>query len=249
MNRIRQERIRAYIEDKNIATIKELQKLFPQVSLMTIHRDLDSLERQGVLVKHRGGVKSVKHFGDVEFNVRLKENNPGKLLMAKKAMTLLQPHSSVFLDAGTSNLFLAKNLPDINLNIITTSPGIALELCRLRNPVITLCGGALNRNNLAVSGHRTAEMLESINIDTAFIGVSGCSVDAGFTCGTEGDSYVKKLVIKKARTSVLMCGTEKLKCLMPYTFATMADVDYIVSDAPLPESYIKAARGAGVTLL
>lgn len=249
MNRIRQEKIINYVENKNIATIKELQKLLPDVSLMTIHRDLDALERQGVLAKYRGGVKSIKHLGDVEFNVRLKENNPGKLQMAKKAMSLLQPHSSVFLDAGTSNLFLAKNLPDINLNIITTSPGIALELSKLTNPVITLCGGSFNRNNLAVSGHQTIEMLEGINIDTAFIGVSGCSIEAGFTCGTEGDSFVKKLAIKKARTSVLMCGTEKLKCLMPYTFATMADVDYIVSDSPLPESYIKAAEEAKVTLL
>jgi len=249
MNRIRQERIRNYVESKNVATIKELQKLLPDVSLMTIHRDLDSLERQGVLAKYRGGVKSIKHFEDVEFNVRLKENNPGKLLMAKKAMTLLQPHSSVFLDAGTSNLFLARNLPDINLNIVTTSPGIAMELARLHNPVITLCGGSLSRNNLAVSGYRTLEMLGDINIDTAFIGVSGCSVDAGFTCGTEGDSLVKKLVIQKARTSVLMCGTEKLKCLMPYTFATMEDVDYIVSDSDLPESYIKLAAEKGVSIL
>ena len=185
----------------------------------------------------------------MEFNVRLKENNPGKIQMAKKAMSLLQPHSSVFLDAGTSNLFLAQNLPDINLNIITTSPGIALELSRLHNPVITLCGGSLSRNNLAVSGHKTIEMLESINIDTAFIGVSGCSLDAGFTCGTEGDSYVKKLVIKKARTSVLMCGTEKLKCLMPYTFASFSDVDYIVSDSDLPEAYVKKAKDSGVIIL
>ena len=49
MNRIRQERIRAYVENKNVATIKELQKLLPDVSLMTIHRDLDALERQGVM--------------------------------------------------------------------------------------------------------------------------------------------------------------------------------------------------------
>ena len=249
MNRIRQEKIRAYVENNNVATIKELQKLLPDVSLMTIHRDLDSLENQGVLAKYRGGVKSIKHLSDVEFNVRLKENNPGKLLMAKKALSLLQMHSSIFLDAGTSNLFLAKNLPDINLNIITTSPGIALELSKLRNPVITLCGGSLNRNNLAVTGHKTIEMLDEINIDLAFIGVSGCSLDAGFTCGTEGDSFVKKLVIKKARTSVLMCGREKLKCLMPYTFATMEDVDYIVSDSPLPESYVKIAEEKGVKLL
>ena len=46
-----------------------------------------------------------------------------------------------------------------------------------------------------------------------------------------------------------MCGREKLKCLMPYTFATMEDVDYIVSDSPLPESYAKKAEEKGVKLL
>ena len=249
MNRIRQERIKAYVESKNVATIKELQALLPEVSLMTIHRDLDVLENQGVLVKFRGGAKSVRHPGDVEFHVRMRENNQGKLAMAQKALTLLQPHSSIFLDASTTNLFLAQNLPDINLNIITTGPSIALELCRLHNPVVTLCCGTINRKNLAISGQNTLEMLESINIDSAFIGVSGCSMDAGFTCGMEGDMLVKRLAIRKARTSVLMCGKEKLKCLMPYTFAKMEDVDYIVSDEPMPETFAQAAKEKGVILL
>ena len=92
-------------------------------------------------------------------------------------------------------------------------------------------------------------MLEKINIDMAFIGVSGCSVDAGFTCGTEGDMLVKRLVIQKARTSVVMCTQEKLRCLMPYTFATMKDVDYLISDVPMPEPFQKAAREHGTILL
>lgn len=249
MFNIRQEQIRQYIEQKNIVTIKELQALFPNVTLMTIHRDLDALEAGGSVVKFRGGAKSVRHTGDVEFNVRMRENNAGKDAIARKALTLLQPHTSVFLDASTTNLALAKALPDINLNIFTTGPSIALELCRLHNPVVTLCCGTINRNNLAISGQNTLEMLEKINIDVAFIGVSGCSVDAGFTCGTESDMLVKRKVIQKARTSVMMCGHEKFTCLMPYTFATLQDVDYLVSDVPMPETFSRAANAAGVTLL
>lgn len=249
MNSIRRERIKEYIDNKDIATIKELQALLPDISLMTLHRDLDVLEQQGVLVKHRGGVRSVHRPGDLEFNVRLRDNNKGKVAMAQKALTLLKTHNCVFLDAGTSNLFVAQSLPDINLSVITTSPGIALEMCRLSNPAVTVCGGTLNRNNQSICGQNTLQMLENINIDIAFIGVSGCSADVGFTCGTEADMLVKKLVIEKARTSVLMCGTEKLKRLMPYTFATMADVDYIISDKPLPEEYVKHAEKHGVILL
>jgi len=249
MNQIRLERMKAYIEQKGVVTIKELQALFPEVSLMTVHRDLDMLMEAGSVVKFRGGAKSVRHNGDPEFNVRIGENNSGKFAIAQKAMELLQPHSSVFLDASTTNLMLARSLPDINLNIITTGPSIALELCRLHNPVITLCCGTVNRKNLALSGQNTLEMLDKINIDIAFIGVSGCSVEAGFTCGTEGDMLVKRKVIQKARTSVVMCTKEKLKCLMPYTFANFSDVDYLICDEPLPEMFQTAAKEAGLNIL
>ena len=249
MYSIRQEQMKEYIEQENVVTIRQLQSLFSDVSLMTIHRDLDTLEKDGVIVKFRGGAKSVRHTGDLEFNERMNTNNLGKNMMARKALELLQPHSSVFLDASTTNLALARVLPDINLNIFTTGPSIALELCRLHNPVVSVCCGTLSRKNMALSGQNTLEMLDKINIDRAFIGVSGCSVDAGFTCGTEGDMLVKRLVIQKARTSVLMCTQEKLRCLMPYTFATMKDVDYLISDVPMPEPFQKAAKEYNTILL
>ena len=249
MYSIRQEQMREYIEQKNIVTIKELQALFPNVSLMTIHRDLDALEHSGQVVKFRGGAKSVKLAGDPEFNVRMRENNAGKTAIAQKALKLIQPHTSIFLDASTTNLALARILSDINLNIVTTGPSIALELCRLHNPVVTLCCGTMNRKNLALSGQNTLQMLEGINIDLAFIGVSGCSAEAGLTCGTEGDMLVKRMVINKARTSVAMCGQEKFSCLMPYTFAQFSDVDYMISDEPVPETIAQAARQAGIKIL
>lgn len=249
MNRIRQEKIKEYIEKRSVATIKEIQELIPNVSLMTIHRDLDVLQAQGIIEKHRGAIRSIHHPGDIEFNVRMRENNDGKLIIAQKALSLIQPYSSVFLDASTSNLFLARNMPDINLNIITTGPGIAIELSRLHNPVVTMCSGIMNRKNLAVSGLNTLEMLEKINIDTAFIGVSGCSDDMGFTCGTESDMLIKQMVIKKARATILMCGSEKFNRLMPYTFATMKDADYIISDGPVPEKIQNAAKKENVIIL
>lgn len=249
MYSIRQEQMREYIEKKNFVTIKELQALFPDVTLMTIHRDLDALQQRGFVVKFRGGAKSVRLAGDPEFNVRMRENNEGKTVIAQKALELIQPHTAVFLDASTTNLALAKILPDISLNIFTTGPSIALELCRLHNPVVTLCCGTINRKNLALSGQNTLQMLEGINIDLAFIGVSGFSVDAGFTCGTEGDMLVKHLVIQKARTSVAMCGHEKFSCLMPYTFAKLEDVDYVICDEPVPQTLVSAAKNAGVNLL
>ena len=249
MNRIRQEQIKKFVESKNVATIKELQDLFPEISLMTLHRDLSTLEEMGIVTKFRGGVRSVRRLDDIEFNIRMKENTSGKLSMIKKAMKLLHPQSSIFLDTSTSNLILARNLPDMELNITTISPNIALELCRLKNATVNLCGGTINPRTLSVSGINTLETLKNINIDLAFIGVSGCSADIGFTCGTEADMQIKKLVIQKARTSVVLCEAEKFKRLMPFTFAEISDVDYIISDEALPENFVRKSEESGAKIL
>lgn len=249
MNRIRQEQMKKYIESKGVATVKELQELFHGVSLMTLHRDLSALEEMGIITKYRGGVRSVHQLDDVEFNIRMKENTAGKMSMMKKAMKLLHPHSGVFLDAGTSNIILARHLPDMDLNITTISPNIALELCRLKNSTVNLCGGTMNPRTLSVAGMNTLEHLERINIDLAFIGVSGCSCEDGFTCGTEADMMIKRLVIKKARTRVVLCGADKFKRLMPYTFAGISDVDYIIGDEQLPEDFIRKCEESGVKIL
>ena len=179
----------------------------------------------------------------------MQENTSGKSAIAQKAISLIRPNSSVFLDASTTNLMLARSLPDINLNIFTTAPNIAIELCKLQNPSITQCCGNLNRKTMSLSGQNTLDMLERINIDIAFIGVSGCNADAGFTCGTEGDMAVKAMVLRKARTKVLMCDKSKFSRLMPYTFARLEDVDCLISDAPMPPPFAQAARKVGVRLL
>lgn len=249
MNSIRQKSICDYIESRQIVTIKELQALFPDVSLMTIHRDLDALAQSGAIVKVRGGARSVRHSGDPGFEERLQENNAGKLAMAYKALTLIQPGSTVFLDASTTNLVLARVMPDIKLNVFTTGPNIALELCRLQNTNITLCCGNLNRKTMSLSGQNTLEMLDKINIDLAFVGVSGCTAEAGFTCGTEGDMSVKTMVLRKARTRVLMCDKAKFSRLMPYTFARFSDIDYFVSDDAVPEAVQEALMAGNAKLL
>ena len=249
MNSIRQGIIQEYIEKNHVVTIKELQLLCPDVSVMTIHRDLDALVQLGMIVKVRGGARSVHHTGDLGYDIRMQENVAGKCAMAQKAVELIQPNHTIFLDASTTNLMLARQLPDIHLNIFTTGPNIAVELCRLQNPNITLCCGTLNRKNMALSGVNTTKMLENINIDMAFIGVSGCLADVGFTCGTEADMIVKRTVIQKARTSIVMCDSGKFSRVMPYTFADFRDVQYLICDKPVPDHIAQAAGEKGVVIL
>ena len=118
MYSIRQEQMRAYIEEKNVVTIKELQLLFPDVSLMTIHRDLDALQKSGTVVKFRGGAKSVRHAGDPEFNVRMRENNAGKNIIARKALEMekilvVDEAYGEYIPFGSSAINLVKEFPNV----------------------------------------------------------------------------------------------------------------------------------------
>ncbi len=249
MNVERRERIRESAEGRDFIGIRELREMFPEVSVMTLHRDLDALEAAGFLRKVRGGARVVRHATEPLFDLRTHANMEEKLIIARKAAALVRPDSSVFLDAGTTNLVLARELPDTRLDVFTTGPNIALELCRLENYSVNLCGGNINRSNLAISGQSTLDMLANINIDLAFIGVSGCDAECGFTCGKESEMLVKRLVIKKARTSVLLCDASKLGRILPFTFAAFGEADCIICESEPPEEYLRAAHGAGMTVL
>ena len=241
MNQIRQDKIRELISRKEIITIEELRGLFPEVSLMTLHRDLDVLAESGELVKIRGGARTVKRYIDPGFEERRRENLAAKAIVAKKALPLIKPGNAIFLDSGTTMMALAKAMTDTSVTVFTTEPNIAVELLRLPSVSVNLCGGNLNRHTLALSGYSTIEMLEKINLDIAFLAVSGCSPEQGFTCGQESEMMVKRAVIKRARKSAALFDRAKLSRLMPFTFARLNEVDYIISDGPLPKSFATMA--------
>ena len=250
MYQIRREKIREYIKDRRIVSIRELHELCPEVTLMTLHRDLDALANSGRIIKVRGGVRITDGpSGDPSFKSREKENTEQKGIIATKAVGLIREGGSVFFDAGTTTLAVIRSLPDINLTVITNGANFAGELQRFTNVSVYMCCGALNRYNMALSGQSTLRFLETINIDLGFIGVSGYSAKCGFTCGNEAEMLVKKLVIQKARRSVILMDASKLARLMPYTFARLEDIDVLAGDGMLPDDLLRDAAEADTDVL
>jgi len=251
MNQIRRERIRKYIQEKGVVSVKEISSLFPDISVMTIHCDLAKLEEERLIIRTRGGAMAANHHGMTEGKLehRMQSNMSEKREIAEKALQLIHTDSTIFLDAGTSCFAVAQMLPDIAINIFTTAPNIAVELSRLVNPAIHMCGGTLNRSNQAVSGASTLAMLEHINIATAFIGVSGYTLDSGFTCGKEDEMQVKRLLMKKAARKVILMDNSKYGKIFPYKFGDLTDVDYIISDSQLPEEFVQMVTERNVIVL
>ena len=182
----RREVINLYIQSKGEVRFKELESMLPDISGMTIRRDLEYLEQRGEIVRTRGGAKSIAHLSmlkEAAYTQRMGENTEAKMLIAEKAVQFVVPGRSLYIDSGSTSMYFAQKLSDENLFVLTSSPNVALELIKLSNVKVSLTGGKLNRDTMSLSGYNAVEYVKEINIDIAFMAASAFSANSGFTCG------------------------------------------------------------------
>lgn len=248
---IRRREINAFLQARGAVTIADLTEHFPGVSGMTIRRDLEKLERQGELVRIRGGARSLANLSlirEAAYTQRVAENYDAKSIIAAKAARFVTPGLSLYIDAGTTCMAFTKQLDADNLFVLTPAPNIAMELARNPRVTVTLTGGQLNRDTYTLTGFNAVEYVKTLNIQVAFMAASAFSLRDGFTCGYFQEAELKRLIIRKAQKVVLLMDTSKVGHCLPYTFARLPAIDVLVTDAPLPDEYIQAARKARVEL-
>ena len=189
----RREQIKKHIISKGFVTLTELSSLFPDVSTMTLRRDLEYLETQGEIVRTKGGAKSIMHLSmqkEEAYNRREYINPELKRELAEKAAALIEDNSCVFFDAGSTVMEIVKALGQKSMYTITSGPNIAMELSKNKNCTINVVCGHLHRENISLSGLTSIEFLKDINIGTAIIAASGFTERSGFTCGNYRSSYI-----------------------------------------------------------
>jgi DeoR/GlpR family transcriptional regulator of sugar metabolism len=240
-----------YIHDHGEASTEELCALFPALSPMTIRRDLNQLAQTGAIARTHGGARAVPQ-GQLEpfYAVREGENPQLKRRMAALAIPFVERRRSLFIDSGSTTMAFAQLLPESELTILTSAPNIALHIAT-RKPAcsVLLTGGSLNRSTLSCSGYGSAEILQSLNIDIAFMGASGFSEAGGFTAGEHGECALKRLVLGKAGRVILLMDSSKVGKNMPYTFAQPHNIHILVTDDGLPPSMEALLTAQGVQVI
>lgn len=245
------ETIKQILNEKNIVSFRELELRFPDVSTMTLRRDIERLEHEGFAMKIRGGAKKVDQSKEREdlYSKRASRHIEEKQLLASNALQFIEIGRSVFLDSGSTMMELAKILPDVHLSIITSGPNIALEITQNHNPTVNLLGGTINSDNCSVAGPVALSSLKQFNIDMAFIAPSGYSSNGGFTVGNYAECEVKRAIIKKANMVIMLMEQEKINKSLPFTFATLKDIDVIITNGDLSKEFTKLALKANVNII
>ncbi|MBQ7715165.1 MAG: DeoR/GlpR transcriptional regulator [Clostridia bacterium] len=243
MTEERREKIRVLLSEKPYVSLNELCEMFPDLSDMTLRRDIEYFDRIGVAIKVRGGARSVKFIGDTTeapIANRMNTSVEEKMRIAKAASVYLEDGHSVFLDSGSTVEKVVDFTPQRKMTFITTSPQIALALCRQGRHAVNIVGGRIDRDSLSVSGMHAMKYINDVNIDIAFLSPSGFSISGGFTCGNYSECELKSTVAKKARLVVMLMDKTKVDRVLPFTFCKLENVDVLVTDSSLPEEIVSA---------
>ncbi len=239
------------INKEGTVSFARLKAAFPNVSEMTIRSDLKALDKENRIVRIHGGARSIGVIvgTDVAYDIRAARNTAGKRLIAQKALKLLTPGLSVYLDSGSTAIEMASHFPDDYYMIFTSGINCALELTKLTKARAHLIGGEVNRNNRSVNGIRSINEIESLNFNIAFLGVSGFSFESGFTCAVEAENALKRAVIRKAEKVIVLMDSQKVGLINTFTCASPEEIDVVISDSNLDPETAKTFASLGIEVL
>jgi DeoR/GlpR family transcriptional regulator of sugar metabolism len=186
------------------------------VSEDTIRRDLRDLAAAGECVRVYGGALPV-HAHNVPLAERLGSNVERKRKLAAKMVSVMEPRSMVFLDAGSTNVAVANYLPhDLDLTIVTHAPHVAAAVCGRAGIRLIIIGGKVD------------EKLKRVRPDLCFVGACAIDGELGASAFDQDDAEFKRRLLEQSRRSLVGLLSDKIPTRAPYAFAPLSAFDQVV---------------------
>lgn len=238
------------LEKNDSIHVAELVELF-DVSVMTIRRDLDVLERKGLLRRvHGGAVSNRGRSYEPAFMLRSAERIEEKKRIGRAAADLIQSGDSVMLDVGTTTLEIARHLYDCqNLTIITPCFQIAAILVEHPGIRLILTGGILRPGELSLVGHLAERAIQDFYVDKLFMGAGGVDLEAGFTEFNLEDTLVKQAMLRSAKDITVVVDSSKFSQVAFTAIAPLQAANRIITDSDLQQQMVDKILDIGVELL
>lgn len=247
----RHQRIMEILHENRSVKVSDLSELFG-VSIETIRRDLDLLEKNGKLSKVYGGAVLEQVIAqEKNLTSRISTNTGLKQEIALIACRFVEEGQSIAMDASTTNLEIAKMLKKSfsRLTVITNAIDIALELHGKEHFNIILTGGVLRGDELCLLGGLAEEFLEKFHIDKVFASVSGISITSGFTDYGLGEYHIKRKMIERAREVIVVADSSKFDVVSLMKVGNLDICDFIITDSKINTNIMLKYQEKGVKII
>jgi DeoR family fructose operon transcriptional repressor len=245
----RHRRILEVLHERDAVRVSALSDLLG-VSEVTVRRDLEGLERRGLLERTHGGAVSVQRMRQEPRYVDSITVHPEeKRLIGRAAAALVEPGDTVFLNSGTTTLEVFRHIAAPAVKVITNSVGIAVEASG-RDVELILVGGRYRAPSNSLAGPIATATLRTVTATRAFIGVEGVSPRSGITTPTAAEAEVARLMIERTRGEIVVVADHsKLGTVADFTIAELDRIGLLVVDPGVGGEYRQELADLGIELL
>ncbi|MGD0610255.1 MAG: DeoR/GlpR family DNA-binding transcription regulator [Anaerolineales bacterium] len=249
----RRSAIAAEVQTNQEVSVSDLGTKFG-LSEVTIRRDLNHLERTGVLQRVHGGARAVSSAKQNSlFNVRILQNNEAKRAIGQAAAALINPGQVIMLDSGTTVLEVAKHIPKSylkkgDLTIITRSLTIAWEIHKYHPNRLILLGGTYLDTFDDFVGQQVDVALQDMHFHTLFIGTDGVTENRGLTTDNVLEVGIYKNMAKCADRVVVVTDSTKINVDKFQSILPLNAIHTFITNSA-PESFVSLLQNQGIEVI
>ncbi|HHH81549.1 MAG TPA: DeoR/GlpR transcriptional regulator [Chloroflexi bacterium] len=245
----RQDRILRILEKEKSVNVEDIAREF-SVSAMTIRRDLQTLERQGLIERTHGGAVLLprpQHGLGRDLMLRLRDQVMEKQAIARRIASCIGQSETIYLSPGTTTYYVAKALvPRKDIVVVTNSLLIAWELAISSDIEVIMLGGALRRQRMSLARIFVLDHLESLQVDRIIVGCEGIHHIHGITNNVPPEYGTDRFVIGDRRKAVVVADHTKVGAQAKFEVAAIDRVDALITTTAVPEHKAIAFEERGV---
>jgi DeoR/GlpR family transcriptional regulator of sugar metabolism len=243
----RREQILTYLSNHERTSVADLSQVLG-VSEVTVRKDLDLLEEQGLLTRVRGGAV-VSGRGRLEryFATREQEHLEEKRRIAQVAAALIQSGQQVFLDASTTALQVARLIKDReDIIVVTNGLYTALELNFCAGITTIVVGGTMRHRSSSLVGSFSHSALQRLRFDVGFFSARGVNARDGLMESDMEEAQLKQLMVGGSSVVIGIADASKFGAPAFNVFAMPEEIDRIITDEKAPAEIVAALRAQGI---
>lgn len=234
----RRRKIISLLEEQSSVMVPELGKFF-KVTEETIRRDLEKLEKDGLLKRTHGGAVAIENT-NIELPIKIREitNIENKKNIAAKVSELIEDGDTIALDSSTTSLQVAKFIKSKKrITVITNAINIVYELSNASDFTVICIGGNLRVKSMSFVGHLAEESIEKYNVDKAIVSCKGIHLEKGVTESNEAEAEVKKSMIEAADKVYLLADSSKFNKISFVNMIKIEEVDTIFTEKKFSDEW------------
>lgn len=244
----RRNQIFSLIKQEQSVSINRLDEAF-DVSVLTLRRDLDYLEEQGLIERFHGGARIRQATKDMPFfDEKLMSQRSDKQLIAHYLASQIPTGTSLFMNGGTTILEVIRSLKNHNATIITNNV-MAFDAASGSNNNILCTGGEYNNVSKAYSGDLATCIIEKTFAEYCILGVNGISSKLGVTTAVYAETLINNLMAQRCKGPIIIAAdATKIGKSFCFSSLPLKMVSELVTISSADPRELEAIANAGVKI-